>query len=386
MPSLGIIILAGLTVALMLVLVQIYLSWRPSLVWGLFLPAVFLLFLLFFALAPAALTSGFVLNEAGKNTFVALCEIGFLTSALILAFTRIGKERWQQRRERERQERIEAKRQRLAAEKACLEEGMSVSRSAELAEQEKMAQARRLALAESERELLALEQKRQAGQAAADAVENTGAAPEAEALLASSLPDEANRAATTDVQPAADAAHLNRLYPPETEAQALPRQIGAAVARFGGSARQYGGYAAKTVVTAARLYGRAVGQALAAVCRRAATSTTQAAGDFWSAAKPRLAETGRRAGAMLAAGKSRLTAWAGRTKDQAAAAANEANPAAEMKQEAALASGAESSPTAPGGSAAAAMEAEREIPNDDMEITNDEPDTDTNADTDTTSA
>ncbi|NLF80466.1 MAG: hypothetical protein GX572_04655 [Clostridia bacterium] len=351
-------------------------------VWGLFLPAVFLLILLFLSIVPYGLIDGFGLDALGKNTFSALCVVGSLTSVLILAFTRVGKQKRQKRREKERQERIEAKQQRLAAENACLEEGMSVSRSAELAGLEKMAQARRQALAESEQKLLALAQKRQAATAAADAAQPdggiSGAAADAAqpdvgisgATANAAQPDGDISGAAQDSPTAADTAHINRLFSPENGGRTLPLQIVAAASRFGGKTRQY---------------GRAAGQAVVAVSRRAGLSMARAAGDFWSAARPQLAAAQQKTAAVLAAGKKQLIAWAARVKDKESGV--QADPDAALAGQPAAgeeitAAGAQTA------AAGAAMQAEnaKEEPDPDIDAGTDTgtgTDTDANTDADT---
>jgi hypothetical protein len=253
MPSLGIVILAGLTVVVSLVLVQIYLSWRPSLVWGLFLPAVFFLLLVFFALAPAALTNGLVLTETGNNMFLALMEVGLLTTALILAFTRIGKERLLLRKEQERQQRLEAKRFRLAAEAACLDGEINSSHEVEPAQPPKKKQLRKLT-----------------------ATPESAIAPP-------------------------DAGHINRIYLPE---QAAPRAAASQVAR---AFEEFG----RSVL---RL-GRVAGLAIKMVSLRAAAGVVQGVWNIRDAAVPTIAAIKRQAGIRRAGEKNKLNAKAGSVDD-----------------------------------------------------------------------
>lgn len=111
-------ILGGLILIMLFLLVQMFLSMRPSFVWGLFIPFFFLLLWIYVASHLSYLPIVGDLNDIGGALFLSIGNIGFFTTCFVLVYCRIGMVLWQQRKASAREARILAKQQRLAAEAA----------------------------------------------------------------------------------------------------------------------------------------------------------------------------------------------------------------------------------------------------------------------------
>lgn len=155
MPDQGLIVLCFIAMIALLFLVQLFLSLRSSFVWGLFMPAFFLMLWLYVALNMSFLSFlpfEITLNQVGRNLFITTGISGVLASLAILVYCRIWRKKHAIRKAQEREERRLERQQRLAAEAALRDEEGGLNPSAAAMQQQRVEQARQLADIASERQ------------------------------------------------------------------------------------------------------------------------------------------------------------------------------------------------------------------------------------------
>ena len=155
MPDQGLIVLCFIAMIALLFLVQLFLSLRSSFVWGLFMPAFFLMLWLYVALNMSFLSFlpfEITLNQVGRNLFITTGICGVLASLAILVCCRIWRKKRAIRKAQEREERRLERQQRLAAEAALRDEEGGLNPSAAVMQQQRVEQARQLADIASERQ------------------------------------------------------------------------------------------------------------------------------------------------------------------------------------------------------------------------------------------
>ena len=121
MPDQGLLIVCIVAMVALFLLVQIFLSLRPNIVWGLFMPVFFLLVWLYVAFDMSFLS--FIplkieLNQVGRSLFISVGAGGVIASLVVMVLCRIWRQKRSQRKAQEREERRLERQQRLAAEAA----------------------------------------------------------------------------------------------------------------------------------------------------------------------------------------------------------------------------------------------------------------------------
>jgi len=160
MPGLGIVILGAFILIVLVLLVQVYFSSRPSFIWGLLMPFIFLLIGLYVIFDLHLLPIDITPNDTGRALFICIGLVGMLITAIVLVLSRMGLKYREKRKAQNREQRVLARQQKLAAEAAMLGQNANAVQQAALAEFERMERARELALAESERKARDIEETR----------------------------------------------------------------------------------------------------------------------------------------------------------------------------------------------------------------------------------